>query len=146
MECKKATCCRDCHFLMKWDRSADGGEIKMPISVNERARLARGEPAETVVGTNYSLACFHDVWDWANRRSDSENDLVRVITLERGESCFAYPHTPGMFFPAAAELERRQADRREAQRDRRLTKTQIVVGIVVAVLCVWLGSYLQKVS
>ncbi len=136
--------CVDCHFLMKWDRKPPVGDVKLPIAHDERSRLARSEPPEKLLGENYSIACYHNVWDWANRRKDSEKDLVRVLTSDRGETCFFYPHTPGMFFPAAAELERREASRREARRDRQLTKRGILITVVAAVICVVLGAVLTK--
>ena len=138
------SCCLNCHFLMKWDRLPNGGEMKFEIAHDERSRLARSELAEKVLGEDYSIACYQNVWDWANRRKDSENDLVRVLTHDRRETCFFYSHTPGMFFPAAAELERRKVDRREARRDRKLATWGIVIGAVGAVVCVLVGVILTK--
>ncbi len=138
---EKCSCCRDCHFLMKWDRTHNGLELKMETAQDERLRLAQGKDLNSVIGDNYSIACFQNVWDWANRRKDSDDNLQRVLTRDRGETCFFYPHTPGMFFPAAAELERREADRREAKRDRKLTKWEIVIGLFCAVL----GAALTKI-
>ncbi len=134
-------CCRDCHFLMKWHRITDGGEIKMPIARDERLRLAKGDPSKSVIGDDYSIACVHGVWDSANPRKDSETNLVRVLTRDRGESCFFYPHTAGMFFPAATELEKRDADRREARRDRKVAMWSIVLGLGGVVV----GAVLTKI-
>ena len=136
--------CLNCHFLMKWDRLPNGGEIKLELAHDERSRLARGEAPEKVLGGNYSPACSQNVWDWANRRQDAEDDIVRVLTDDRGETCFFYQHTPGMSFLAAAELERRRVDRREAQRDRNLTKWGYAIAVVGAVVCVVVGAILTK--
>ncbi len=121
---------------MKWDRASNGGTQVFDIAHDERLRLARGGPPTGVLDAHWSPACFKKVWDWANLREDSEKDLVRVLTGDRGEACFFYLHNPGMLFSAAAKLERRKADRREASRDRKVAKW----GIFIAALFVVIGG------
>jgi uncharacterized membrane protein SpoIIM required for sporulation len=45
-----------------------------------------------------------------------------------------------MKFPAAAELERREADRREAHRDRKWTRTNVLIVAGMTLLAALLGS------
>ena len=106
--------------------------------------MACFDPPEKVLGKDYSIACCHKVWDWANRRKDSKNDLVDDLTSDRGETCFFYPHRPGMSVSAAVDLERREVDRREAGRDRKVAKWGHVVGALVALTCVLVGVGLTK--
>ncbi|MCK4659664.1 MAG: hypothetical protein KAV82_09115 [Phycisphaerae bacterium] len=137
--------CLNCHFLMKWDRGPNGSEWKFEIAHDERTRLACGKAPEEVLGGDDSLGCYQNVWDWANRCKDSENDLVRVLTHDRGETCFFYSHTPGMLFPAAAELERRKVARREARQDRKVAKLGIVIAAFAALGGAAVGALLAKV-
>jgi hypothetical protein len=125
---------------MKYDR-----ESKLEVSREERSILASGKKINEVLRTDYSIACFQNVWDWANLRRGSETDLVRVLTVNRGEKCFFYDYTPGMFFPAAVELERREADRREACQDRKVAKWNIVFGLVGIVVGVILTAIITKI-
>ena len=134
-------CCLNCHFLMKWNRQPNGSDWKFGIAHDERTHLACCKAPEEVLGGDYSLACYQKVWDWANRRKDSENNLIRVLTRDRGETCFFYSYTPGMFFPGAVELERREADRREARRDRKVAWWSVGIGLAGIVV----GAILAKV-
>ncbi len=151
-------CCVNCHFLMKWDRdlsSLQGNpsapqELKDFVTAQERGALRKDGGLEAFgnedgrIGS-YNLACYQNVWDSANFRKDSPRDIRIIVTRNRGESCFFYPYTPGMFFPAAAELERREADRREAKRDRGLTKWSIILGIIAALVGAAIGSILTAI-
>lgn len=126
---------------MRWNREPEGHESKMLVTSEMREGLARGENPLAVCGQNYSLACFQNVWDDFNRHDNTSTELRTRLTKERGETCFYYPYAPGMFFPAAAELERRQADRHEAQRDRKVGMWGIIIGLVGVVL----GALLTRI-
>ncbi|HKQ49708.1 MAG TPA: hypothetical protein VJZ71_16665 [Phycisphaerae bacterium] len=132
--------CLKCHFLMRWDRPSTGADNKMLVTQKMREDLERGVGPMMACGSNYHLACFHNVWDDANPHDSVGADLQSRLRAERGESCFFYPYTPGMFFPAAAELERRESDRREAKSDRRMA----MWGTVIGLLGVILGALLTK--
>jgi len=135
-------CCLRCHFLKQWKRSNDGGEWSWEVSRSQRSQLARGENVEKIVLKEHSLACHQKVWDAANPFEDSSRDAHAILSADRGESCFFYPYTPGMFLPAAVELERREAGRREAKKDRHLVRWSIIVGILGTVLGAGIGSIL----
>ena len=133
-------CCLRCHFLKKWMREENGKEICFELSTEERQCLLVGEKWNTSP-VPWSLACHKNVWDSANFRKDSCRDIPVITTQDRGESCFFYPHTPGMFFPAAVVLEERAANRREAERDRALTRrafwvafTALIVSILATIV------------
>jgi len=124
-------CCRACHFLAKLTpptihaKDADNSPTPSELSHDERELLAGGGPASSVVGKASTIACYRGVWDQGYiTASGLKKSQKEIITGERGESCFFYPFTPGMFFPAARELERRQANRREGERDREVTREE----------------------
>ena len=128
-------CCNRCHFLEKWERSS-GSKTCFAVSTEERQRLLAGNEWNTNSHVPWSLACNKGVWDSANFRKDSNCDLHTITTEDRGESCFFYPRTPGMFFPAADELEERVANRREAERDRALTRHTLWVAIAALIVSI----------
>jgi len=129
-------CCLNCHFLKRWMRERDGREINMEVSFQERQLLAEGKEWNTHPNVPWSLACHQNVWDAANFREDSCKDIKVITTKDRGESCFFYPYIPGLFFPAARELERRVADRREAEKDRALTRRAFYVALCALIVSI----------
>jgi hypothetical protein len=82
-------------------------DIAQMISKGEYSRLAQ-----------LGFYCFRHVYEGTWIRSSDDDCLVR----NREEECFFYDYAPGMPIDVAAELERRAADRREAERDRELTR------------------------
>ena len=125
-----ANCCAWCHFFARatlkdaprsWDEITSLDRRHLAGRVNTDSPL--------VVGKGFKLACYHGVWDLDYVTEDAAQELTakfaETLTRERGYSCFFYSHTPGMSFPAAEELEGRQADRREAEADRRLTRKSL---------------------
>ena len=125
MDNKYATtnCCLKCHFLMRWFQPDSGRPYKASLNQQERGILENTGQWANNGPVDYSIACYHDVWDDANRPPGSSYNLSEILTTSRDESCFFYPYIPGMFFPAAAELERRVADRREEAKDRMPVET-----------------------
>jgi hypothetical protein len=126
-----ARCCKGCHFLAKLTppnmhtSRSDSSPSSSELSDFDRECLAGGPPASSVVGESSSIACYLHVWDQGYLTTDGQKKTqTEIISGERGESCFFYPYTPGMLFPAAVELERRQSNRREAERDRELTRQE----------------------
>jgi len=92
------------------------------VSWDERQALAKGADVHEVAKPLGALACYKNVWDSANRARDQQVSVDKALIQERAETCFFYRHVPGMFFPAASELEQRAAERREAQKDRLVTR------------------------
>ena len=56
---------------------------------------------------------------------DVQEEYTRkTLAWDREDGCFFYPYTPLMKYPAAEELERREADRREAEKDRETNRLE----------------------
>ena len=145
----KKRCCLECHFLKQWMRDKNGETYSFETSLSQRTRLAAGENPKTVLLPDHSLACHQQVWDTANFREDSDKNVQGIVTAERGESCFFFPRTPGMFFLAAAKLEHRVADRREAERDRFLTRRAFYVAfgaLIVSIVATIANIVIQLVK
>lgn len=108
-----ARCCRSCHFFMAQPRNS---AVIHCVTTEERDNLDAGRDTDW-----FSASCERDVWR-CKAPCTSELAFRTDIRRDRGEECFFYPHTPGMRGQAAQELERRAAGRREAEKDRRLTR------------------------
>lgn len=134
-------CCANCHFLVRRELAAiglrargDGKSYRVVLSAvsqEDRTALVKGNQ----VDNTGSLSCFKEVWRAIGKSSDQQQDVQATIYSNRGESCFFYPFTKGMDWEAAAELERRTSDRREASRDRLMVKRSIrwtVIGVIMA--------------
>jgi len=142
-------CCLPCHFLTDRHRCPDGFEASHPLGREDRERLARGEPRPAGRG-DQRLACFRDVWRGSNPSTEGVVRLEKTLRWERGETCFHYPHTPGMLFPAAVELERRAAERRALAAGganapgRAAAHGPVVIGLIAMVLGTILGLVLAR--
>mgnify|MGYP006304227953 CR=1 len=77
------------------------------------------------------ICCAQGVW-----RYHRAGDLVgtdTILTVDRGQKCFYYPYEEtGLKLDAAKELERRRKDRREAEKDRRLTRHMVFLTLILA--------------
>jgi hypothetical protein len=119
----ESACCYNCHFLICYQRQENK---KRPhhISCDNRNKLLKAtqkQEVHDIIGSESFLGCQKWVWEH-HRRTKSPIHVAAILTEERGESCFFHQHTNGMSFDAATTLEAREADRREAERDRNLTR------------------------
>jgi len=108
-------CCLNCNFLANTIENRPNW-----ISREDRERLRGGE--DLLIKAQRFLGCYHNIWDEANPLRLDFEELRRVLVKDRGYSCFFYQFTHGLFFQAAETLERRAADRREAEADRDLSR------------------------
>ena len=106
---------------------SDGGasETRLlmdPVGPKVRLQLEKGRGLDELIlecmTTRDQLTCYHHIWDMDVGPISSSKVLQEMATIERAESCFFYPYVPGMLPSAAVELEHREADRREARKDR----------------------------
>ena len=127
-------CCLKCHFMERHFPQQSAGWLTLSVTEEERAQLQAGSlPPQVFSSVECALACYRGVWDHANLGKDVPSGLRSLLAQERGETCFFYPYTPGMFFPAARVLERRNADRREAEKDRKLTRNAFRVALIALI-------------
>ena len=118
-------CCANCEFLIRVqtiEAEPESQERLVPLSDGERIGFHQGHlPEQLFCGTRdtYSaFRCARNVWN----EHRIMMDVRQVLTKDRSESCFFYPCSDGISLDAATELERRAVDRREAERDRALTR------------------------
>jgi len=106
--------CVDCHFFQR-DMPADK-PLRFLVTDDQREWSRTGNfnwyP-------NCNIGCHLGVWD-TGVGLPGEIDEV-VLRTERTATCFFWPFTPGMQFPAAKILQKRAADQKEAATDRRHT-------------------------
>lgn len=113
-------CCLNC-AMVAWQRyrKEDGPEDLAPLTAEQHAALHRGERPKVD-----RYVCAHRVWGpWEGSKEPDEKQW-QELTLPRGEKCFFYLWKEGMGIVAAIGLERRQADRCEADRDREVTRQE----------------------
>ena len=73
----------------------------------------------------FSSTAFNDDTELKERAIERFNETVqRELERDRDEDCYFYPIRQSMSLDAAEELEKRAADRREAERDRELTRKE----------------------
>ena len=117
-------CCYNCHFLMAYQHRADGDHAIFEISLDKRTKLldaTEKQHIHNIIGPANFLGCKKWIWKH-NRRTKSPIPLASDLTRDHGDSCFFHRYTEGMSFGATEVLEARAADRREAERDRDLTR------------------------
>jgi hypothetical protein len=115
----------DCHFFVKTTRFSGADPFVQVVSTAERARVRTEDfgwrhPEE-------ALSCYLGVWDEGVNFDVAKRAEVIARTDRRG-FCFFWPARPGMLLPAARLLQEREAQAREASRDRRLA----LIGLWIA--------------
>jgi len=109
--------CADCHFFYKEARTADG---TFPSEITREEREKARKEDYSWQSKSYALSCHMKVWDEGHNFDKSRKH--QIITQDnRRNFCFFWHHHPGMLFHAAQMLQQRQAEAREARRDRKLT-------------------------
>ena len=90
----------------------------------------------------YSLGCHFGVWDEGLTPSSRENRQAILLDTDRRDFCFFWPYQPGMMFPAAKILQKREAENRDAARDRKYT----IIGLWIAVVALVVSTLLELVN
>jgi hypothetical protein len=124
-------CCCNCHFLVRREHVPGSLGEAETVSQDHRRRIADNENPTDVLGRDgdCSLWCYCKVWADDSSFVDQERHLKKVVQMDRHEACFFYPYTPGLLLNPARRLENRAAARREAEKDRRHTRTTIAIAL-----------------
>ena len=125
-------CCLNCHFLVHpdFDDTAriTAHEVKEPERKNIFENCFDGNIGEV------RWACMKGVWHEDEYGPTEDEEAIKFIKqkffLDRQDSCFFYKYCTGMPQGVAEELERRAADRREAEKDRALTRKAFWVAVI----------------
>lgn len=86
----------------------------------------------------YNLECAMEVWTEGYNFEDSTRHEWLVETERRG-FCFFWQFRPGMLIPAAKLLQQREAEAKDARRDRRLT----IWGLWIAAAALMIDALLR---
>jgi len=108
-------------------RSEDGRPLALEVRSEERAKTRRGDYSWLL--DDYALACHFGVWDEGHNFDKAARHAV-IVETDRHDFCFFWRHRPAMLLPAAEVLQKREAERREARYDRKLT----IVGLWIAAM------------
>lgn len=126
-------CCLNCHLLAA--RNEKGDWESAPFSEREELKTGDENCIRTHVTMLHSYSCHKGVFLPAKSLHDVIEDMrtrpqivqsadYERLTEERRETCFFYPFQPRMSLAAGDELERRASDRREADKDREVTRLE----------------------
>ena len=150
-------CCLNCHFMM-----AD--EDGYPVPETKRREWRGMLTGNTKIMTETDLPreilgqfrCFKGVWCKRSQVQDAKQEMYKAadasqgipdlswrpsqLIEDRGDRCFFYPHTDRLSMEAANELERREAGRREAEKDRKLTRYAFYVAFAALVASSMVGA------
>ena len=144
--------CLRCHFLRSviqtvgmdeaarhpdWMNELDDemrNQIRQAIAENQHDIKA----LDIVIGADKSLACVKDLWTNGDVDRNVILDILdREIPINRSEACFFFRYTPRMSVATASILEERDANRREAKKDRdrvdqslSRTKLALIISII----------------
>ena len=112
----------NCHFFIK-----QTPEHKLEVTQQERNAIKNHN--FSVIKGHYALGCFFGVWD-GGHNFDSQERFSTILYTSRKNFCFFWPWRQGMLLEAAKILQKREADNREASRDRKLT----ILGLWIATI------------
>lgn len=125
---KPRQACVDCHFFITEVRA--GRDPSPSVVTKENREKSRANDYSW--HTHGSIACYMGVWDQGGQFDMAKRHEVIVMT-ERQDFCFFWPYHPGMFLPAARELQQREMARKEADRGLRLTRRSLYVAVAALV-------------
>lgn len=137
--------CRDCHFLV-WYQRRHGGD-GMSVSSNpddwwitsswNADERAKGQPRGA--GTLAS-ACWRGIWD---RRSNLGVKLEDQLDKDRGDTCFFFKwQDNGLHLKVASELQRRESENRHLKRGYRYTQ----MGLWIAATAIAVSALFQVLN
>src|SRR3954470_31296 len=109
--------CVDCHFFTKEVRDLPHGKPGVSqVTQRERSSARQGNFSWTQ--DHWVLCCHLGVWDEGHGTRIEEREQT-ICRTDRRDFCFFWSFHDGMFLPAAKILQQREAESREANRDRR---------------------------
>jgi len=119
-------CCAECHFFVREIVTGESANtIVMEISREHRDAAKVGD--WSWVRHLEHFKCSYGVWD-EMYMADKATRQLRVVDTNRRGFCFFWRFRPGMFQPAAKELQERESARKQASIEHWLT----IVGLWVA--------------
>lgn len=136
MHAKPKQACVNCHFFVKEARGLRNGPVTLEVTETDRELCRAGDYSWHK--DHYAIACHFAVWDEGHNFDMSRRHEV-VVETDRQNFCFFWKHRPGMLLPAARVLQEREAQARDASRDRRLT----IVGLFIAAIALLVDVLLR---
>jgi hypothetical protein len=111
-------------------------EHKFEVSEGQREFMHRGD--YSWVRPQAALGCYMRVWDEGhNFPSEARHEVL--FETDRADSCFFFPHSPGIFFQTAQEILEKRSQRGRFALTTRLTIYGLIIaliGIIIAIIAV----------
>jgi len=135
--------CINCHFLrLKYRVPRQDRIQERPVTHKERELICKEDYSWLRTLIDPSLGCHFRVWDDKHSHDLGEYRHEVIVKTKRKNTCFFWKYHPGMLFQAAKTLQKREADYREASRDRKLT----IIGLFIAVIALVVNSCISLID
>lgn len=106
--------CSTCHFLCARTPFSTSLRDAIALGPDQREKLVDGTYFDHVDPKYTHVGCALEFWLYKSGRERLDK-LKKEILRPRGDGSRWFPHSPGMDFAVAADLEERTAYRREAE-------------------------------
>jgi hypothetical protein len=118
---KKSAVCVNCHFL----RIQFGEKCELTLKSKDRDSIRKGN-FDDVTENKFVFECYRGVWSEGYNGTEGFDKSKEARKKEINETprknfCFFWKYRPGMFLPAAEELQKRDYELEYARKDRCLT-------------------------
>lgn len=108
-------CCLNCVFLYEELRDHKGSQPSLTQDVRDALR-------EGYLPRPIELQCYQGIWGPEAAAEQLNESLAQWLRKDRDELCLFYPYIHNLFPAAGKHLEKRAANQREADKDRRWVK------------------------
>lgn len=126
MNTKFKDSCINCHFLMREDHP-DNSSVPYKFDISNEQRLKILSKDFTFLNASDTISCYYGVWGEGSGRLKDDKKFEIIVNTPRRNSCFFWSYRPGMMFPAADILQKREDDRKKASKERKL----IIIGLFI---------------
>lgn len=130
MESSKQTCA-ECHFLMTM---MEGRRCEVPQGNREKLLRNDWSWAE-----HHLLRCYMDVWCEDPGQDERKRKEIIVEENRPQDFCFFWRFRPGLHFPAAEMLQKREWELRQTKRSRWVTSISVMIAAASLAFNVLLG-------
>jgi len=132
---RKKSVCANCHFLKLYTiLPTNGSKDIRTLKSKDRDSIRKGN-FEDVTWDKYIFECHRGVWsegfngrEGFDRSKEKRQEMINETP--RKNFCYFWKYRPGMFFPVAEELQKRDYELEYAAKDRRLA----ICGLFIAAI------------
>jgi len=125
--------CYECHFLCARTPFSASLRDAIALKSDQRQKLVDGTYFDHADPKYTHVGCALGFWLYKSGKAHLDK-LKKAVRRPRGDGCRWFPHSPGVDFVVATDLEERMTYRREAKRDRKWPKRGVWVAAIALML------------